>query len=50
MELLAAIEALEALRRPSQVDLYTDSTYLKNGITNWFKKCKKNGWNEDSIA
>jgi len=48
MELLAAIEALEALRRPSQVDLYTDSTYLKNGITNWIKKWKKNGWKRRS--
>jgi len=48
MELLAAIEALEALRRPSQVDLYTDSTYLKNGITRWIKRWKKNGWKRRS--
>jgi len=48
MELVAAIEALEALRRPSQVDLYTDSTYLKNGITNWIKRWKKDGWKRRS--
>ncbi len=48
MELLAAIGALEALRRPSQIDLYTDSTYLKNGITNWIKRWKKNGWKRRS--
>ncbi len=48
MELLAAIEALEALRGPSQIDLYTDSTYLKNGITNWIKRWKKNGWKRRS--
>ena len=35
MELTAAIEALKALRRPCTVDLYTDSTYVREGITNW---------------
>ena len=44
MELTAAIEALEALKAPSDVDLYTDSNYLRGGITNWIKSWKKNGW------
>jgi len=48
MELQAAIEALKALRRRSQVDLYTDSTYLKNGMTKWIKTWKKNGWKRRS--
>ena len=44
MELTAAIEALEALKAPSDVDLYTDSNYLRGGITSWIKSWKKNGW------
>jgi ribonuclease HI len=44
MELVAAISALEALKRPCAVDLHTDSEYLKNGITTWIKGWKKNGW------
>jgi len=44
MELSAAIEALEALKAPSDVDLYTDSNYLRGGITSWIKGWKKNGW------
>jgi len=44
MELTAAIEALEALKQPSQVELYTDSNYLRGGITQWIKKWKVNGW------
>jgi ribonuclease HI len=44
MELLAAISALDALKRPCSVDLHTDSEYLKNGITGWIKNWKKNGW------
>ena len=44
MELLAAIEALEALKRPCQVDLHTDSIYLRDGITKWITKWKSNGW------
>ncbi len=44
MELTAAIEALEALKSPSDVELYTDSNYLKGGITSWIKSWKKNGW------
>ncbi len=44
MELTAAVEALKALRRPCQVRLYTDSTYVKQGITGWLAGWKKNGW------
>jgi ribonuclease HI len=44
MELLAAINALEALTRPAVVRLYTDSTYLRNGITGWLAKWKRNSW------
>jgi ribonuclease HI len=44
MELTAAIEALEALKSPSDVDLYTDSNYLRGGITSWIKGWKRNGW------
>jgi ribonuclease HI len=44
MELLAAIEALEALKRPSAVELHTDSQYLRQGITQWMARWKVNGW------
>jgi len=44
MELMAAIEALNALKGPSDVDLYTDSSYLRGGITSWIKGWKRNGW------
>jgi ribonuclease HI len=44
MELMAAIQALEALKRPSTVSLYTDSTYLLNGITKWLPGWQRNGW------
>lgn len=44
MELMAAIRALEALKRPSAVDLYTDSKYLKDGVQSWLAKWKRNGW------
>lgn len=44
MELRAAIEALEALTRPCAVDLYTDSAYLRNGITQWVRGWQRNGW------
>jgi ribonuclease HI len=44
MELLAAIEALNALKRPCVVHLTTDSVYVKNGITQWIHSWKKNGW------
>ena len=44
MELTAAIEALRRLKTPCKVDLYTDSAYLKNGITAWIASWKLNGW------
>ncbi|MGE3142493.1 MAG: ribonuclease HI [Hyphomonadaceae bacterium] len=44
MELLGAIEALKALKRPSKVRLHTDSQYVKNGITSWIHNWKKRGW------
>ncbi len=44
MELMAAIRALEALTRPVEVRLHTDSTYVRNGITKWMLAWEKNGW------
>ena len=44
MELLAAIRGLEALKRPCQVQLYTDSVYVRDGITKWIHGWRKNGW------
>ena len=44
MELTAPIMALEALKRRVTVHLHTDSTYVRNGITQWVSSWKKNGW------
>lgn len=44
MELQAAISALSALKRPCKVELYTDSEYVKNGITQWIRGWKARGW------
>jgi ribonuclease HI len=44
MEMTAAIMALEALKRPSTVRLFTDSMYLRDGITRWIHGWKRNGW------
>jgi ribonuclease HI len=44
MELMAAISALEALKKPCRVDLHTDSQYLRNGVMSWMAKWKRNGW------
>ncbi len=44
MELQAAIEALNALKKPSSVRLHTDSTYVKDGLTKWIHGWKRNGW------
>ena len=44
MELLAAISALEALKRPSAITVVTDSAYVKNGVTTWIHGWKRNGW------
>ncbi len=44
MELMAAIRALEALKRPSRVTLSTDSRYVMDGLTKWIKGWQRNGW------
>ena len=44
MELMAAIRALEALKRPCAVDLHTDSQYVRGGVTGWINGWKRNGW------
>src|SRR4051812_42829520 len=44
MELMGAIGGLESLKYPCRVDLYTDSTYVKNGMTQWLRDWKKRGW------
>ena len=44
MELMAAIQALEALKKPCRVDLHTDSQYLRQGITEWILGWKARGW------
>lgn len=44
MELLAAINVLETLGKPSKITIVTDSNYVKNGITGWIHGWKKNGW------
>lgn len=44
MELMAAIRGLESLKRSCKVDLYTDSQYVRKGITEWIHGWKRNGW------
>ena len=44
MELMAAIKGLEALKKPCVVNLFTDSQYLRQGMMDWLKSWKKNGW------
>jgi ribonuclease HI len=44
MELMGAISALEALKRPCEVEMHVDSNYVKDGITKWIHGWKKNGW------
>ena len=44
MELMAAIEGLRALKRPAQVRVWTDSVYVRDGITKWIHGWKRNGW------
>ena len=48
MEITAAVMALQALKEPCRVDLYTDSEYLKKGITEWIVNWKKLGWRRGS--
>ena len=44
MELQAAIEALNALQESCEVEFYTDSVYVKNGVSKWLANWKRNGW------
>jgi ribonuclease HI len=44
MELMAAIQALEALKKPCKVELHTDSQYVRNGISEWISGWKARGW------
>ena len=44
MEMMAAIEGLESLKRPARVRIHTDSRYLRDGITRWIHNWKNNGW------
>ena len=44
MELFAAISALEELKRPCRVEIFTDSEYMRNGITQWIHGWQRNGW------
>jgi ribonuclease HI len=44
MELMAPIMALRKIKKASKITIYTDSIYLKNGITTWIKNWEKNGW------
>jgi ribonuclease HI len=44
MEMTAAIEALKALKHPCQIEFYTDSEYLRKGITEWMRGWKRRGW------
>ncbi len=44
MELKAAVEGLRVLKEPCEVEIVTDSQYVKNGITQWIARWKRNGW------
>ncbi len=44
MEMMAAIQALKTLKKPSEVVLYTDSIYLRDGVTKWLANWRRNGW------
>jgi ribonuclease HI len=48
MELTAAVQALAALKEPCQVDIYTDSEYLRRGITEWMSDWRRRGWKRKS--
>ncbi len=50
MELKAAVEGLRALKAPCEVEIVTDSQYLKNGITQWIARWKRNGWKTSTKA
>lgn len=49
MEITAAMEGLAALKEPCEVEIVTDSEYLKNGITTWIHNWKRNGWRKGTI-
>ena len=44
MELLAPIKAIQKFKKKSEISIFTDSTYVRDGITNWIKQWEKNGW------
>ena len=44
MELMAPIEAIQKFKKKSEISIFTDSTYVKNGITTWIDQWEKNGW------
>ena len=48
MELLAPIKAIQKFKKKSEISIFTDSTYVKEGITVWIKKWEKNGWKTSS--
>lgn len=48
MELMAAINSLKSLKTPLEIEIFTDSTYVKNGITLWISNWEKNGWKNSS--
>ena len=48
MEITAAVEALNALKRPCKVELHTDSQYVRNGISEWLRGWKARGWRTSS--
>ncbi|HXF26811.1 MAG TPA: ribonuclease HI [Bryobacteraceae bacterium] len=50
MELKAAVEGLRAVKESCEVEVVTDSNYVKNGITSWILKWKRNGWKTSSKA
>ena len=48
MELIAAIETLKALKKPTEITIITDSSYVKKGITEWLSSWKRNNWKTSS--
>ena len=48
MELIAAIQSLKALKKPAKISIITDSSYVKNGITEWLYTWKRNNWKTSS--
>ncbi len=48
MELMAAINSLKSIKTPLEIEIFTDSTYVKNGITSWISNWEKNGWKNSS--